>query len=165
MTSFHIGISLCILALITGMTNGGTHINLLGTSAHLICYLLLSYNVFCLHKQLGKSSANGYHIGPIEVAVFMLVPFFYIFWNTYWMESCCRNIADRIPFDKKRFFGLHMYSWLVLALSPLCYPDNMDRLPSSVSLLSLICFFSLLQNLSRKVQVELIESPGLQKSF
>ena len=131
------------------------YLNPLTVTLHFLAYLILSFITFSLHKNLRNATHGAYQVGPFEAVLFMWVPFFYLFWNAYLMEKVCRKLAGSSRMN--RFFGLHLESWLTLILSPLVYPDNMDKIAPFMSIPAFVLAFALLIYFEKKSRLE----PGI----
>lgn len=126
-----------------------TDLNPLSTSMHVLAYLLFCFSSFQLHKKLQDLEDGKYLIGPVEVASFMLVPFFYIFWNSFWVEHACRTLESKYRFRQLKILGLHGLTYLTAMASPLAFPDNMDRVAPPLSLVGFIFLFWLTARIQR----------------
>lgn len=124
------------------------YLNPLTVSLHLLAYLAFSSIAFKLHKNLKTLSEGNYQIGPVECVLFMWVPFFYIFWNTYCIEKACRNLRY-YGLKSPTLLGLHSQTWLILIASPLIYPDNMDKVAPSISVTAFIVALVVMAKLER----------------
>jgi hypothetical protein len=130
------------------------YLNPFTVTLHFLAYLMLSFISFKVHKNLRHATQGDYQVGPFEAVLFMWVPFFYLFWNTYLIEKICRRFSGQESSPVHGFLGLHLQSWLILTVSPLVYPDNMDKIAPFISIPSFVLAFGMLIHFERKSRLE-----------
>ncbi len=128
------------------------YLNPITVSCHFMAYIVLSICAFRLHQPLQNLSKNNYPIGCVEVVVFMFVPFFYIFWNAYSIEKACRFLSTyQSNAEFPRIIGLSVPTWVILIVSPLVFPDNMDKVCPFISILGFVIAFLVFWLLQRQL--------------
>ncbi|MBX9686750.1 MAG: hypothetical protein K2X27_08610 [Candidatus Obscuribacterales bacterium] len=155
---FLLGLAFCLALALSAYLFRLDYLNPWTVSLHIAAYFYLCFLACTLHRRLAKLNAQGYPIGAFEVSILMLVPFFYIFWNAHWFEELCHR-AKVLPFGGSFYLtGPRIQSLLFAALSVLCFPDNLGRLPGIISIFAFALIFYMLDRIHLQIGAQATKS-------
>ncbi len=144
MRTLWLGYFLVAFSAMSGMANGLEFSNPYSIAFAVIAYVYWTYLVLCLHLELRKKDSN-YPFDPGDSMLGAIIPFVYIFWNWFWVSEIYKWLGQ----SKIKALTLGA---LVSVLSLVAYPDNLDRLPSSINLIALCGLFATIDVINRKLK-------------
>tara|TARA_Y100001978_G_C23616279_1_gene396120 strand:- start:281 stop:775 length:495 start_codon:yes stop_codon:yes gene_type:complete len=148
-----IGIALTLAVLFSPILFQGDYLNALTISLQIVNYIFWAYTITLLHTEV-RAIDSGYPFGPRESMVGALIPFSYIFWNFYWISV----MWERLEMGAHSFRYSHYFVGLSAAVaSVLCFPDNLDKIPSLVPTLSFVILYTTTWLFTRRIRELLFE--------
>ncbi len=148
-----IGIALTLAVFLSPILFQGAYLNALTISLQIVNYTFWAYTITLLHTEV-RAIDPRYPFGPRESMVGSLIPFSYIFWNFYWISV----MWERLDMGTRGFRYSHYFVGLSAAVaSVLCFPDNLDKIPSLVPTLSFVILYTTTWLFTRRIRELLFE--------
>lgn len=133
------GLSLTAALLVSPCFFEGRYLNPLTISLHICNYIYWASTIFLLHRD-ARNLIPSYPFGQVESVVGAMIPFSYIFWNFHWVS----HMWERLEMGSYSFkYNQYFVGSLAALASVLCFPDNLDKLPSVVPFFAFIVLYSI----------------------